>query len=172
MKTLTATALLAIGLASCTGLNAATFSAGVDFAGDVPAEQTGMKVYPGATPIRNRNDESESANLQFSFGDYGLKVVAAKLQSADAPDKVAQFYREDLARFGTVLDCTGTGVPPTPPAPKAKKSKVLTCDGDKPRRNGVLLKVGTRDDQRVAEVHPLGSGSKISLVHVKTRNLD
>lgn len=171
MKTLTATALLAISLASCSALHAATFSAGFDFAGDVPAEQTGMKVYPGATPLRNKNDESESANLQFSFGDYGLKVVAAKLRSADAPDKVAQFYREDLARFGTVLDCTAAETPPTP-APKAKKSKVLTCDGDKPRRNGVLFKVGTRDDQRLAEVHADGSGSRISLVHVKMRNLD
>ncbi len=78
MKTLTATALLAISLASCSALHAATFSAGFDFAGDVPAEQTGMKVYPGATPLRNKNDESESANLQFSFGEYGLNVVAAK----------------------------------------------------------------------------------------------
>ncbi len=172
MKTLTATALLAIALALSSTLHAASFSAGFDFAGDVPAEKTGMKVYPGATPQRNKNDESESANLQFSFGDYGLKVIAAKLRSADAPDKVAQFYREDLARFGTVLDCSSAEAPPAPPAPNAKKSKVLTCDGDKPRKNGMVFKVGTRDDQHIAEVRPEGTGSKISLVHVKVRNVD
>ncbi len=84
---------------------------------------------------------------------------------------MAQFYREDLARFGAVLDCTAAEASPAP-APKAKKSKVLTCDGDKPRKNGVLFKVGTRDDQHLAEVSPDGSGSRISLVHVKMRNLD
>lgn len=172
MNIRTATLLLAGSLTCCSTVYAATFSAGFDFAGDVPAEQTGMKVYPGATPQRNKNDENESANLQFSFGEYGLKVIAAKLRSADPVDKVAQFYRDDLARFGSVLDCTNAAATPVPPASRDKKSKTLTCDGDKPRKHGALFKVGTRDDQHVAEIRPSGSGSEISLVHVKMRNLD
>lgn len=147
---------------------AASFSAGFDFVGDVPAEQTGMKVYPGATPIIKKNRESESANLQFSFGEYGLKVVAAKLKSADDPARVAQFYRDDLARFGKVLDCTDAGTP----EPKAKKSKVLTCDGDRPEKNGMLFKAGTKDNQRLVEIRPRAEGTEISLVNVVLKNVD
>ncbi len=147
---------------------AASFNAGFDFAGDVPAEQTGMKVYPGATPLKKKNNESESANLQFSFGDYGLKVVAAKLRSADDPAKVAQFYREDLARYGKVLDCTQA----VAAEPKVKKSKTLTCEDDRPEKNGMLFKAGTKDNQHIVEIRPRTEGTEISLVNVVLKNID
>jgi hypothetical protein len=147
---------------------AASFSAGIEITGDVDADKTGMRVYPGATPVTKKKGDSDSANIQFAFGDYGLKVVVAKLRSTDAPAKVAEFYRGELARFGEVLDCGNAGDGAT--RAKDKKSKILTCDGDKPRKSGMLYKAGRRDDQHVVEIKPIGDGSEFSLVHVNVKS--
>ena len=152
--------------------HAASFSAGIDITDDVAAEKTGLRVYPGATPVlKKKKGDSESANIQVAFGDYGLKVVVANLRSTDAPGKVAEFYRAELARFGEVLDC---GNPEAAPAPSAmdKKSKVLTCDGDKPRKSGMLYKAGRRDDQHVVEIKSVTDGSEFALVHVNVKSPD
>ena len=148
---------------------AASFSAGIDITDDVSVAKTGMRVYPGATPVLKKKGASESANIQFAFGDYGLKVVVAKLRSTDAPAKVAAFYRGELARFGEVLDCGNAGAASAGSA-KDTKSKVLTCDGDKPRKNGMLYKAGRRDDQHVVEIKSVTEGSEFSLVHVNVKS--
>jgi hypothetical protein len=150
-------------------VQAATFSAGVDISEEVAPEKTGLRVYPGATLVVKNKGESDSANLQFSFGEYGLKVVVAKLRSADTPAKVAEFYRSDLARFGDVLDCGNPDSAKTAIA-RDKKSKVLNCDGDKPRKSGMLYKAGRKDDQHVVEIKPNGDGSEFSLVYVNVRS--
>lgn len=151
--------------------HAGSFSAGIKISEEGAAEETGMRVYPGATVVEKKHGESDSANVQFSFGEYGLKVVVAKLRSADSPETVAAFYRNELARFGDVLDCTN------PPATrvagsKDSKSKTLTCDSDRPRKSGMLYKAGRKDDQHVVEIKPNGDGSQFSLVHVNVRSPD
>ncbi|MEO8384334.1 MAG: hypothetical protein ABI583_03755 [Betaproteobacteria bacterium] len=151
--------------------HAASFSAGIDITDDVAAEKTGLRVYPGATPVLKKKGDSESANIQFAFGDYGLKVVVVKLRSADAPATVAAFYRGELSRFGEVLDCGNERAAPTATT-KDRKSKVLTCDGDKPRKSGMLYKVGRRDDQHVVEIKSVAAGSEFSLVHVNVKSPD
>ncbi len=151
---------------------AASFSAGVNISEDVAPDETGLRVYPGATLVgKKKGDGGDSANVQFAFGDYGMKVVVAKLRSADSPDKVAAFYRTELANFGDVLDC---GKPDGDAAKRArdKKSKVLTCDSDKPRKSGMLYKAGRKHNQHVVEIKPAGDGSEFSLVHVQIRSPD
>ncbi len=163
--------LAAIAVLSCAVFapaHAASFSAGIVITDDVAAEKTGLRVYPGATPVQKKGD-SESANIQFAFGDYGLKVVVAKLRSTDAPGKVAAFYRAELARFGEVLDCGSAEVAAALRA-KDRKSKILTCDGDKPRNSGMLYKAGRRDDQHVVEIKSVADGSEFSLVHVAVKS--
>jgi len=164
--------LAAIAVLSCAMFApavAASFSAGIDITDDVAAEKTGLRVYPGATPVLKKKGDSESANIQFAFGDYGLKVVVAKLRSADAPGKVAEFYRGELARFGEVLDCGSAEIASAPRA-RDKKSKVLTCDGEKPRKSGMLYKAGRRDDQHVVEIKSVADGSEFSLLHVNAKS--
>ncbi|MCY7388764.1 MAG: hypothetical protein LH481_12000 [Burkholderiales bacterium] len=148
---------------------AASFSAGINISEEVAPEKTGLRIYPGAALVVKKKGKDDSADIQFVFGEYGLKIVAAKLRSMDAPGKVAQFYRDDLKRFGEVLDCSNPQAVETKLS-KDEKSKVLTCDGDKPRRNNVLYKVGRKDDQHVVEIKPSGEGSEFSLVHVKMRS--
>ena len=148
-----------------------SFSAGINIADEVDAAETGMRVYPGATPVGKEGRENDSANLQFSFGEYGLKVIAAKLRSADSPERVASFYRSELARFGVVLDCSVPD-PVATAQSKDKKSQVLGCNGDKPRKNGMLYKAGRKNDQHVVEIKPHVEGSEFSLVHVRVRSPD
>ena len=148
-----------------------SFSAAINIADEVDAAETGMRVYPGATPVGKRGRDNDSANLQFSFGEYGLKVIAAKLRSADSPERVASFYRSELARFGNVLDCSAPDQVAAA-QPKEMKSQVLRCDGDKPRKHGMLYKVGRKSDQHVVEIKPHADGSEFSLVHVRVRSPD
>lgn len=171
MRPRSITALCAHVLISLSSAHAASFSAALDISDGVAPEQTGLRVYPGATLVGKGSNESEAANIQFSFGDFGLKVVAAKLRSDDSPEKVAAFYRSELARFGEVLDCGKSNDSSEPPA-SSRKSKVLKCDKDRPRKGGMLYKVGRKDDQHVVEVRSKGEGSEISLVHVNVRTPD
>ena len=150
---------------------AASFSAGINITEEVAPEKTGMRVYPGAVMVTKKKGDDNSADIQFVFGEYGLKVVAAKLRSTDSPGKVAEFYRDELAQFGKVLDCADPNVAETKRVAD-EKSKVLTCEGDKPRKNGMLYKAGRKNDQHVVEIKPNGDGSEFSLVHVKVRSPD
>jgi hypothetical protein len=147
---------------------AASFNAGINISEEVAPEKTGLRVYPGATLVVRKNKDNESADIQFVFGEYGLKVVAAKLRSPDSPAKIAEFYRDELTQFGDVLDCSDPVVVDVKRA-KSEKSQRLTCDGDKPRKSGMLYKVGRKDDQHVVDIKPNGDGSEFSLVHVKVR---
>lgn len=148
---------------------AGSFSAGISITEEVSPDKTGMRVYPGAVPTSKKKGDSESANIQFSFGEYGLKVVVAKLRSPDAPGMVGAFYRNELAQFGNVLDCSSADESKAARA-KDKKSKTLTCDSDKPQKRGILYKAGNRHDQHIVEVKPVGEGSEFSLVHVLVRS--
>ena len=150
---------------------AASFSAGINITEEVSPEKTGIRVYPGAVMVTKKKGDDGSADIQFVFGEYGLKVVAAKLRSTDSPGKVAEFYRDELAQFGKVLDCADPSVAETKRVAD-EKSKVLTCEGDKPRKNGMLYKAGRKNDQHVVEIKPSGDGSEFSLVHVKVRSPD
>jgi hypothetical protein len=150
---------------------AASFSAGINIAEEVAPEKTGMRVYPGAVLVAKKTGDNESADIQFTFGEYGLKIVAAKLRSPDSPGKIAQFYRDELTQFGEVLDCSDPNVADAK-RQKNEKSKILSCDGDKPRSNGMLYKAGRKDNQHVVNIKPSGDGSEFSLVHVRVRSPD
>ncbi len=173
--------LLALTMASgllCSGSGRAEgFNASMSITGKAAAEETGLAPYPGAVPLPSRKGnqgDREAANVQFSLGSYGLKVVAVKLKSDDPRERIAEFYRRELARYGAVLDCMGAepGEVPTREARGGRKSKELTCDGDRAKGNRWVLKAGTRANQRVVSIEPKGDGVHIALVHVEMRGLD
>ena len=43
-------------------------------------------------------------------GSSGFKLFVLKMESSDAPEKVAAFYRKALAKYGTVLDCSNANL--------------------------------------------------------------
>jgi hypothetical protein len=67
---------------------------------DVNEARLGLPIYPGA----ERMKDQDSANLNFSFGrEAGLRLVIAKFETPDPPEKVREFYKQrlggDVTRF-------------------------------------------------------------------------
>ena len=128
-------------------------------------KDTGLTAYPGAQ-LKNEADDNESANVNISSSAFGLKVVALKYQSSDAPDKILNFYRKDMAKYGKVLDCTG-GFDMS--FRRHDRDSEVTCDnhGGSDHSYREELKVGTEYNQRIVAVKPSGSGSEFALVYVR-----
>lgn len=132
----------------------------------------GLAVYPGA---RQKEDDSDgkdkSANVNISGFGYSLKVVALEYASDDAPEKLIAFYREQLKKYGTVLEChTDHFDVNTTMKDSDHKSHELTCDGS--HGSKIELKVGTKENQHIVAVEPEGKGSNFSLVYVRTHGKD
>lgn len=160
-STMLATALVAAFVSGLpTGVQAA--GAGIEFNGNSSAADIGLPAYPGAT-IR-REDGHDGLNLSLWGGSLGFKLALVKFNSSDPVDKVAGFYRDAMARYGTVLDCTG----PRPAAPAPADKKVLACNkDDKGEPGGRLYKVGTPQQQRIVNIKPVGSRVEFDLVKIE-----
>ena len=133
----------------------------------VDAKDIGLPIYPGATPHKDKDDDESSAHVWALLGDAGFKLAVVKLESQDAPGKIAPFYRQALARYGDVLDCSAGSF-------KARgndknSSWQLDCDDDHGKPGEIVLKAGTKGDQHIVAVKPNGRGSEIDLVHVQVR---
>lgn len=127
------------------------------------AADTGLPAYPGATLLRD-GDEPESANVNVGAFGFGVRVAAAKFESADGEAAIVEFYRQALTPYGVpdgaVMECRGE---------VDFKDSGPVC---RPRGNRELqLVAGTRNNQRIVAVKPRGSGSEIALVHVQLRGV-
>ena len=133
--------------------------------GQADVKETGLTPYPGAQPRRDSDDEHHSANVNISSSLFGLKVVALKFESGDAPDKVLAFYRKDMGKYGKVVDCTGGF---SMNFHHHDKDAEVTCDGnDSSHEYKEELKVGTENNQRIVAIKPSGDGSVFSVVYVR-----
>jgi hypothetical protein len=106
-----------------------------------------------------------------------VKVVALSYVTDDPQDKVWDYYKKELSKYGKVLDCS----PGSPDLQiTAKEKNQLTCNnrGSKHNENVHInpdephLKVGTEDRQRVVGFKHSGNGTNFSLVYVVTRGED
>ena len=137
----------------------------VDKGADV--RDTGLTVYPNS---REKKEESgkdtKSANVNMSFGDFGLKVVAATYDVDDSPDKVMSYYRKELGKYGSILECKGGSLGNVHIDKDSKNDNELHCDsnGDS---SVTELRVGTKNLQHIVAVKPSGKGSEYSLVYVR-----
>ena len=138
---------------------------------DADAKKVGVPLYPGARPKVDDKDSSQ-ANLSILTEAFGMKLVVANYVSNDAPERIVDFYRDKLKRYGKVLECHshkhGGDVDVHDDDKDSVKSKELKCDDD----SGPVteLKVGTEDNQRVVAVEPgEGKGTHFALVYVHTR---
>ena len=151
-----------------------TLLGGVHVSRQADIADIGLAVYPGARLKEEDSDGSDkSANVNISGFGYGLKVVALQYESDDAPGKVLSFYRNQLKKYGDVLEChTSPGNWNVNMGSHGVKhgSNVLTCDGSS--GNETELKVGKQDDQHIVAVEPVGKGSSFSLVYVRTHGKD
>jgi len=167
MTALRRRALAAIALAFAAG---ASTAAGLDIHADADAADIGLPAYPGAIKKSDLNGDKAG----FSFGvwgeSFGLKVAVVGYRSVDGVDKVAAFYRDALAKYGPVLDCSADrkrAGAHDHHDDDAQKDKPVTCDNDTIEAGGRLYKVGTHRDQRVFKAKPWHDGASFELVRVE-----
>ena len=132
----------------------------------------GLAVYPGARLKQNDSDGNDkSANVNISSFGFGLKVVAMEYQSDDSPAKLVAYYKDQLQKYGKVLECHTSHFEVNPDIKGSDhESHELTCEGSS--GNNVELKVGTKENQHIVAVEPDGKGSSFSLVYVRTHGKD
>jgi hypothetical protein len=131
-------------------------------------EGMGLPVYPGAELVKKKDKDSGSADVNFSFGGFQLRVKAASYRSADGPDKLTAFYRQALTKYGDVIQCSNN----KPVGTLTRTSAGLTCDNDKENHvklsedlsGKTELKAGSKQHQHIVAIDPDGSGTKFGLV--------
>jgi hypothetical protein len=134
--------------------------------GKADIKDIGLAVYPGAHPYKDKEDDSSAATLGLWGPSTGFHLSVMKFESSDSPDKIAGFYRKELARYGKVLDCND------PNAPRGKKGNELTCDDEKPDKGEVALKSGTKANQHLVGVERKDGMTRFQLVHIETKGTD
>jgi hypothetical protein len=151
---------------------------GIHVSKGADARDTGLPIYPGARQKDDDKDgEEKSANVNISAGFFGLKVVAVEFLSDDPPEKITSYYKDQLKKYGTILEChtthrhgdTGDVNGHVGKNDDKKDSHPLTCE----QNSGptIELKVGTKENQRIVAVSPQdkGKGTDFALVYVQTR---
>lgn len=152
-------------------LNIETPVGGVHVGNPVTPEDLGIAIYPGAR-LKEKDSSDKSANVNISGFGFGVKMVAIEYESKDAPTKVVEFYKDQLTKYGNVLECHTSGHLDIDlmRGESGNRSRLTTCVGEK--GNNIELRVGTRDNQHIVAVEPEGKGASFSLVHVQTHGRD
>jgi hypothetical protein len=142
--------------------------AGLMVSARATAREVGLPIYPGSMPHKDEHQDNDSpaAKLGLWGASFGFKLVILKMESKDAPGKVADYYQKALAKYGTVLDCTHAA---RPQQARDEKSDGLACGDDKPEPKGMLFKAGTKEKQHIVGVQPKGAGTVFQLLYVEAR---
>jgi hypothetical protein len=115
---------------------------------DADALKAGLPLYPGAHPQDKDNDDP--VNLALSTDNFGMKLIVAKYETPDPAEKVLNFYRDKMKKYGRVLECHNTNDKSGDHNLDDNKegSQPVKCAGDNsgPVRE---LKVGTDDNQHI-----------------------
>jgi hypothetical protein len=130
---------------------------------DVDNPDTGLPVYPGARPMRDK-EEPESADVQLDSAWFDLRVMAAKYEGDASPAAVVEFYKRELAAYGPVTECRGDI------DFKGRRGTQRAVCKERSRSGQVQLVVGTEDQHRIVSVKPRGNGSEFSVVRIRTRD--
>jgi hypothetical protein len=141
---------------------------------DADARKIGLPPYPGARLRHDSDKDRNSVNLGILTEAFGMKLLVANYDSDDPPEKITDYYRDKLKKYGKVLECHtrehGGNIDADVKHDENQQSKELKCEGD---NSGPVteLKVGTEDDQHMVAVEPhdKGPGSNFALVYLHLR---
>jgi hypothetical protein len=150
-----------------------TLLGGVHVSNQVDVADVGLPAYPGARlKEKDADGGDKSANVNISGFGFGIKVIALEYQSDDTPAKVLSFYKDQLKKYGNVLEChtADLNLDMNMGSHDSNNSNELTCGGN--HGNSIELKVGKKDDQHIVAVKSDGGGSSFSLVYVRTHGKD
>jgi len=127
------------------------------------ASAIGLTVYPGASPVKDKGDDKNNADVNMSFGDFHLGVKAASFQTSDSIDQVIAFYRKDLGKYGDVIECKGDNAIGTP----TRTSQGLTCN-DKDAHGHVHGSVNVDSEDEIEL--KAGSQTRVHVVGIKEKD--
>ena len=146
---------------------------GLHVSKEADVREIGMAVYPGARiKAKEADGEEKSANVNISSDFFGLKVVAIEYESDDPADKILAFYRDQLKKYGNILECHTSkhGGHVSTEMDSDKDDNKLKCEDGS--GDTVELKVGTQNNQHLVSVTPEKKGASFALVYVRTRGKD
>jgi hypothetical protein len=138
---------------------------------EASAKDVGLPIYPGARPHKDKSDESPAVQLGLWGGNSGFKLAVLKLESNDAPEKVAAFYRKALAKYGKVVNCGGSSET-AGEKEKGNSSHELGCEDQQPESGELVLKAGTKQEEHLVGIKASGDLTVFQLVYVETRGSD
>jgi hypothetical protein len=150
-----------------------TLVGGIHVSKQADVVDVGLAVYPNARPKpESSSGDDRSANVNISGFGFGIKVVALQYESDDSPSQLVAFYRDQLKKYGSVLECrTSKHLDLDMKVSKSgREPHELTCGSAS--GNNIELKVGTKENQHIVAVQPEGKGSSFSLVYVRTHGKD
>jgi hypothetical protein len=155
--------VLTLGASARAGFEQDQTGAGVMVSKQATAKDVGLPVYPGAKAHRDEKEDSPAVQMGLWGSSFGFKLAVMKMESNDAPEKIAEFYKKALAKYGTVLNCSNPTQKPSTHS-KSGSSNQIECDDDKPENGGMVFKAGTKEKQHVVGIQANGKGSAFQLV--------
>lgn len=141
----------------------------------VVVADTGLPQYPGAQIVPKHSKDGKdshdtgAADVNMNFGGFQLRVKSINYRTSDGQDKVLAFYRQELARYGTVIECANHQPVGTP----IRTPEGLDCTEDGNQHPGkvdadlngrVELKAGSRQHQHNVSIYPDGNGTRFDLI--------
>ena len=135
------------------------------------ATDLGLPMYPGAhiTPDR---DGDKSADVHLGFGRWQMRVQVVSYNTPDSKDKVMDFYRNAMKRFGDVIECQGN----QPVGKVAITSEGLSCNEESWGRvnvngldddSGLTLRAGSRRHQHIFALKNSDDGTRFALIELQ-----
>ena len=145
---------------------------GIHVSEDASARDIGLPIYPGAKQKeKDASGDNKNANVNISGPGFAVRVIAIDYVSTDSQQKVVDYYKDQLKKYGSVVQCNTGGHVGKIDVDKHGDSKddnaPVSCESDD-RGKTIELKVGVRSNQRVVAVEPDGTGSSFALVYVRT----
>ena len=132
------------------------------------AKDIGLPMYPGATPFKDKDSDSSSADLGLVLNSLRVNLQVASFVTTDSPQQVLKFYRKPLAKYGEVLECNHGKPVGSLAVTKSgltcgdHKSGGMTADGSD---SGDELRAGTPEKFRVVGIDSTEAGkTKFGLV--------
>ena len=128
----------------------------------------GITPYPGAVPYKDKDHDTDSADVNLSFGDFHLGVRAASYKTSDGQDAVIAFYKKDLGRYGQVIECRHD----QPVGQPTHTAQGLSCNEHEKEfhhssvhaGSELELRCGSPQHQHIVAVEDKDGGTKIGLV--------
>jgi hypothetical protein len=74
------------------------------------------------------NGNEKGATINILTGIFGLKVVAVKYETDDPVDKVKDYYRAQLEKYGNFVECRANTVAINPGFGNDNHSDALVCE--------------------------------------------